>query len=149
MATLLQDVGRHFLIGRVVFREKNVQRHALRSRAGNRSRKIGGRLFRQRQIYREMECASFPHLTLDPDGSVHQFHQILGDRKPEPGASKTPAHGSICLGERPKEIFQRVRRDADPRIAHSEFQTRFFILRRDTKAHFHLAPLGELDRIAD
>ena len=100
---------------------------------------------------REPEHAALAGLAHDAELAAHQLDQPLGDHEAEPGAAVAPGRGSVRLREGLEQAPQRVRSDADPGIAHREADAP--ALRRssasDADAHRDLAPLGELDGVAD
>ena len=86
------------------------------------------------------------------DLAAHQGHQPRGDRQAQARAAVLPRGRGVGLLEGAEDLLLLVARDADAGVADREAAGRPRPRRRfavGLDAHDHLAPVGELDRVAD
>src|SRR6266446_6158924 len=87
---------------------------------------------------------------LDPDVTLHQFHQLDRNRETKPRSTVAARDGSIGLLEGREDMCLLVRRDADTSVGDHEMQgveraIRFLPGNLDR----HPAPIGELESVAN
>jgi len=71
---------------------------------------------------REVESAAPAGLTLHPDAPAQQLDQLGGDGQAQPGAAVLARRRAVGLLERPEDLAQLVRRDADAGVADRKMQ---------------------------
>jgi hypothetical protein len=97
-----------------------------------------------------VERAAPADLALEPDPTRHALDQAPGDREPQSGSTEPPCGRGIRLSEGVEDEPAFVVGNADACVLHGDIQRHR--LRRDrfgVDTHRDLAPLGELDRVAD
>ena len=98
----------------------------------------------------ELEPAPLPDLALDPDPALHQLDELGRDRQPEPGALVPSRDVLVAAIERREDPALLVGRNPGAGVRDGEPQQRAPLRARlAVHAHRDLAPLGELERVAD
>ena len=85
---------------------------------------------------------------LDPDPTIHQFHQVARDGQTQAGAAKAAGGGLVCLTEFLEEAVLDVWGHADPGIAHADLHQQLGLVAGETaKGQLDLAYLGEFEGV--
>ncbi len=85
---------------------------------------------------------------MDLEGAAHQFGELAGDRQAQAGTAIATADGAIRLGEGLEELRLLRLGQADAGVFHRQAEMGPARFADGTDADQHMAPLGELDRIA-
>ena len=98
---------------------------------------------------REVERRPLSQRGLHPDRAPHHLHELLADRQPQPGPSELSGGRGVHLGELVENRLLVCLGDSDPGVGDRYLDERFSsVALQAFHVDEHVAPLGELDRIA-
>ena len=122
-------------------------RHQQQAQAGEVQLLLAGRSGGGFQGQLHVEGAAVIGLALHSHRAAHALHQLVDDGEAEAGAAEQPGGGTVGLSEGVEDVAVLLLGDADAGVAHLDAHT-VAVMGTDG-AHQHLAPFGELDRVAD
>src|SRR5262245_51031414 len=97
-----------------------------------------------------MKRAAAADLAVEPDAPAHPLHQPAADREAEAGPAEPSRRRRVGLGEGVEDEPALVRRDPDACVLYRYAKDHGVVRHRlGIDANGDLAPLGELDRVAD